>query len=117
MRPVYAIGVVLAMRVAASMALIAVLIATQAWIGRRSRALGVLFATGLALRVVLAGALFLISLFGWPLFRHLQLGGGFWLLAIDGRTYYDLASRAAQGIESIADVAPSPFYLRVLAIW
>jgi hypothetical protein len=97
--------------------LFALLAAASGWARNRSQTLGLLIATGLVVRMAAGAVLFLVSLYGWPLFRSLQLGGGFWSLAIDGRTYFDLASRAATGVGSIAADAPSPTYLRVLAMW
>lgn len=85
---------------------------------RRSPILGGLLAAGLILRAVLGAVLFLISYFRWPLFESMQLGGGFWTLALDGRWYFDAASQAViSGIGSVSDGSASPFYVRALAIW
>jgi hypothetical protein len=88
------------------------------WVGLRSAALARLFATGLIVRAVFGVALFFISFFGWPFFRSLQLGGGFWTLALDGRSYYEAAANAAvHSLASISDTFPSPMYMRTLAVW
>jgi hypothetical protein len=105
-------------RLLAALALTWLLVMTYRRIGRRSMLLARLFAAGLIIRSVVGVALFLISYFAWPLFRGLQLGGGFWTLGLDGRTYYEIASRATErGLGMITDSLPSPLYIRVLTVW
>jgi hypothetical protein len=94
------------------------LVMTYRWISRRSVLLAWLFAAGIIVRAAGGVALFLTSFFGWPWFRSLQMGAGFWTLALDGRMYYDIASNATlHGLSSILDSHPSALYLRVLALW
>src|SRR3954454_7832527 len=94
------------------------LVITYRWISRQSVILAWLFAAGVIGRAAGGVALFLISFFGWPWFRSLQMGGGFWTLALDGSVYYQIASNATlHGLSSILDSSPSPLYLRVLALW
>jgi len=102
----------------AAVAITWLVVLTYRWMARRSLILCRLFAAGVIVRAAGGIALFLISFFGWPLFRSLQMGGGFWTLALDSRLYYDIASNAAlHGLSSISDISPSPLYLRILAVW
>ena len=88
------------------------------WMRTRSASLAGIFAVGVVLRVVIAAALLSISIYGWPIRRSLQLGGGFWALAPDARTYFDLSSAAVdRGLRTISDLVPSPFYVRALTAW
>jgi len=99
-------------------ALVAILVLAYRWMRKRSRVFAAWFACGLIGRALLGGALFLISFWQLPIRPSLQLGGGFWALALDGRTYFDVAAHAAATtIRGITDDFPSPFYLRSLAIW
>jgi len=99
-------------------ALVAILVAAYRSMRRRSNVFAAWFACGLISRALLGGALFLISFWRLPIMPGLQLGGGFWALALDGRTYFDVAAHAAATtIRGITDDFPSPFYLRSLAVW
>jgi hypothetical protein len=99
-------------------ALVAILVSEYRWMRQRSRVFAVWFACGLIGRALIGAALFLISFWQLPIMPSLQLGGGFWALALDGRTYFDLAAHAAATtIRGITDDFPSPFYLRTLAVW
>lgn len=92
--------------------------ATYRWASGRSQRLATIFLWGIAIRVMLGGGLFLISALGVPVLKSLQMGSGFWTLAIDAKSYFDTAAAAAEGgLGIISDVAPSPTYLRVLAAW
>ena len=70
------VGMLLAVNVAAWSLVIA-----YRWISKRSVILAWLFAAGVIVRAAAGVALFLTSFFAWPLFRSLQLGGGFWTLS------------------------------------
>jgi hypothetical protein len=84
----------------------------------RSSVLGAIVAAGLLVRTVLGVALFAISFYGLPIFRSMQLGGGFWTLALDARTYFHLATAAtAAGLSSVQAGSPSPGYVRALTVW
>src|SRR4051794_9591605 len=99
-------------------ALVAILVSAYRWMRQRSRVFAVWFACGLIGRALIGAALFLISFWQLPIMPSLQLGGGFWALALDGRTYFDVAAHAAATtIRGITDDFPSPFYLRTLAVW
>jgi hypothetical protein len=105
-------------RVLASIVLLCAFLGEYWWMRRQSRFLAVLFAAGVTVRVTLGIALFGISLFGLPVLRSLQMGNGFWALAPDAKIYYDLAAHAVVlGLGTISDGGPSPFYVRVLALW
>jgi hypothetical protein len=105
-------------RIAAALAVTWSLVIGYRWLGRRSTLLARLFAVGIILRAAGGVALFFISFFGWPFFRSLQLGGGFWTLARDSQMYYAIASDAANhGLSLISDGLPSPLFLRTLAVW
>ncbi len=84
---------------------------------RRSAVIGSMVLAGLALRIVFGFALFWISLRHLPFMRSLQLGDGFWLLALDGRSYFDTARHAAMhGLATISPASASPAYTRLLAL-
>src|SRR3954452_22816595 len=103
---------------AAALALTWSFLTIYRWLRRQSTLLARLFAAGLILRAVGGVALFLISFFGWPFFRSLQMGGGFWTLALDSRTYYEIsANSVTHGLTSISGTFPSPLYMRTLAVW
>lgn len=88
------------------------------WTHSRSRTLAAILAFGIIGRAALGIGLFVVSAFGLPLLKSLQIGGGFWVLAIDAKSYFDAAAGAAQaGLATINDVSPSPTYLRVFAAW
>ena len=107
-----------ALHVVAWTALVGMLLWAYRWMRKRSRVFAAWFACGLIGRAVIGGALFLISFWQLPIMPGLQLGGGFWALALDGRTYFDVAAHAAAtSIRGITDDFPSPFYLRSLALW
>ena len=88
------------------------------WIQRQSPRLAAIFAAGILLRAVGGVLLFAISYLQWPILRSLQTGGGFWTLAIDAHWYFNEAAMAvSHGIGTISATAPSPAYLRALALW
>ena len=83
------------------------------WVYRRARArgpiLGTILAIGIIMRAALGAALFVISYYKLPFLTSMQLGGGFWTLALDARGYFHMAaSAAALGISSIPDGSASP---------
>jgi len=94
------------------------LLAAYRWARQRSTTLAAIFAIGVIGRAALAIFLFAVSDFALPLLRPLQLGRGFWLLALDAEFYYDAAAAAARaGVGTINDVSASPAYVRTLATW
>jgi hypothetical protein len=82
---------------------------------------GVLIGAGLAIRALMAQAIFWISYLHLPIARSLQDGDGFWTLAIDGRVYFGEANRLlAHGWTAVALVdktLPSPAFLQILAVF
>jgi hypothetical protein len=106
------------LNVAGNAAAILVVLLLLRWIRQRSAPLSRLVAFGVVIRVVLGITLVAISYFQAPVLASMQLGEGFWAFALDGRSYYDLAANAVDhGIGSILGTFPSPFFLRVLAVW
>lgn len=84
----------------------------------RSRLLSVIFVLGLVVRAAVAASLLAISVFELPVLKELQLGDGFWALAVDARYYFSAAERAAEvGLASIPAGSPSPLYVATLALW
>ena len=81
--------------------------------------LGVILALGILGRLVIGLALFGISYLELPVASSLQAGGGFWLIAVDANRYYvDAVAAIQQGVlNANYDASPSPFFVRVLAIW
>jgi hypothetical protein len=87
------------------------------WIWDRSPLIGTLVLVGVLARATAGAALFWISLRHLPVLPNLQLGNGFWVLALDGVSYYNSASTAAgQGLSTISAYSPSPAYVRLLAV-
>jgi hypothetical protein len=83
-----------------------------------SRILGAVVATGILLRAVAGAALFWVSYLDLPFLSHLHDGDGFWQLAPDARSYFDVAATAVdRGLSSISSTSASPAYTRVLAVW
>ncbi len=103
----------------AAAAIILVLLAlTCRWIWRTSRPLGYIVAAGMAVRLAAATALFWTSYLQLPLLSSMQLGGGFWRMALDAPGYHLGGLFAAEGtLESIAEGSPSPAYVQALALW
>ncbi|HUR35329.1 MAG TPA: hypothetical protein VM032_16105 [Vicinamibacterales bacterium] len=88
------------------------------WISRLSRAAGIVVAAGFAVRLVIASALFWISYLRLPVLSSLQVGNGFWNIAIDATEYYQWSLYGAElGLHTITAGAPSPAYLELLAVW
>jgi hypothetical protein len=88
------------------------------WIWRIERRLGLLVAAGLAIRLILASVLFWVSYLSLPPLASLQLGGGFWKMALDAQEYYALGLHAVeQGIFSVPLVVPSRTYVLALGAW
>jgi hypothetical protein len=87
------------------------------WSWTQSQPIGVLVLVGVMLRAILGLGLYWISLRHLPIMRSLQLGDGFWTLALDGRTYYDSARLASEhGLATISPTSPSPVYVELLAL-
>ncbi len=88
------------------------------WIWRTSRPLGVIVAAGLMVRIVAAMALFWLSYLRLPALSSLQLGGGFWRMALDSPQYYINGIIGAEGaLASIPEGSPSLAYVQALALW
>jgi hypothetical protein len=88
------------------------------WTRTKSPILGAILAVGIIVRAALGSLLFAISYFELPFLAGLQLGGGFWTLALDARTYFFAAASAVDsGISTIRDGSASPVYVRLLALW
>jgi hypothetical protein len=88
------------------------------YIRSRMPILAAVFVAGFVVRAILGVALFLISYFRAPFLVNMQLGGGFWTLALDARGYFHAAASATiLGISTIPAGSPSPTYVRTLALW
>lgn len=99
--------------------LIVVLLALACrWIWQTSRPLGIIVAAGLAMRLAAATALFWTSYLHLPLLSSLQLGSGFWRMALDAPGYHVSSTIAAEtSLASLPDGTPSPAYVQALALW
>src|SRR5688572_5048467 len=103
---------VLAWRVLSLVAALYAIVAACRWIYRVSPVAGAIVAAGMAGRIVLGFCLFTISYLELPVFSSLQLGEGFWILALDARTYFNQAALAAEvGLHTISDGSASPTYV------
>lgn len=82
---------------------------------------GLLIGAGVAIRALIAQAMFWISYLHLPIARSLQDGDGFWTLAVDGRAYFGYANQLlAHGWTAVALVdktLPSPAFLQILAVF
>lgn len=82
---------------------------------------GLLIGAGVAIRALIAQAMFWISYLHLPIARSLQDGDGFWTLAVDGRAYFGHANELlAHGWTAVAFVdktLPSPAFLQILAVF
>lgn len=88
------------------------------WIWRTSRPLGLIVAAGLTVRIAAATALFWASYLHLPALSSLQLGGGFWRMALDAPGYHLSGLFAAEGdLAAIPEGGPSPAYVQALALW
>jgi hypothetical protein len=85
--------------------------ATAAW-----PPFGYALAFGILIRLWAGLALYVISFWNLPILRSLQLGDGFWFLALDARTYFFGAAQAAGGAP-IPPGSPSPSFVGALAWW
>src|SRR5438067_13870025 len=89
------------------------LVAACRWIRRRSPLCARLVVAGLLLRAMVMLTLFWTSYLNLPLFRQQHSGDGFWKLAVDAITYYDLAFTAAHyGFDTVARGGPSPAFVK-----
>src|SRR5258706_10992924 len=82
---------------------------------------GVLIGAGLAIRALIAQAMFWISYLHLPIARSLQDGDGFWTLAVDGRVYFgkanDLLAHGWTAVTLVDKTLPSPAFLQILAVF
>jgi hypothetical protein len=82
---------------------------------------GLLIGAGMAIRALIAQAMFWISYLHLPIARSLQDGDGFWNLAIDGRAYFvyatDLLAHGWTAVAFVDKTLPSPAFLQVLAVF
>jgi hypothetical protein len=93
-------------------------LALYRWISAKSKWLGLMVAAGVLLRLIGGVTAFAISYFDAPFMRSLHTGGGFWVLALDARFYYNIVSKAAAGSPfSITSDSSSPGYTIALALW
>ena len=107
-----------ALHVASSVLVIAMLIRVCLWIGSRSRILGLIVWSGVALRLAAGLGLFMISYTDSAFLRGVHTGDGFWSLAPDARVYYDHAARVgASGWSAVSGGDPSPLFSRALGYW
>ena len=86
------------------------------WASRLYSPLGVIVGLGLILRAWSSLGLFAISYLDLPFLSSLHSGDGFWHLALDARTYYDLSSAVGFGAV-MPPGAPSPAFIGALAVW
>jgi hypothetical protein len=113
-----AVWILLVGRVGLYIALVWFLLWAFRWTRARSPIMGTILAVGIIVRAVLGSVLFAISYFDLPFMATLQLGGGFWTLALDARSYFHAAASAVDlGISTIPDSSASPIYVRLLAVW
>jgi hypothetical protein len=111
-------ALLLASRVAMYLGLIYLVLLVLRLARARNPLLGLLLALGIVVRAALGSLLFAISYFRLPFLTGLQLGGGFWTLALDARSYFDAAVSAAHlGLSTINSGSASPTYVRLLAVW
>ena len=103
----------------AATAILVFIVALYRWVRRQSAAVGLVFATAIILRAVAGAALFWVSYLQLPVAASLQLGGGFWVLALDASGYYQLAAIAvdAGSFYSLDHAVPSPAFVNALAVW
>jgi hypothetical protein len=78
--------------------------------------LGYVLAFGILIRLWAGLALYVISFWNLPILRSLQLGDGFWFLALDARAYFISAAQAAGG-RPIPPGSPSPSFVEALGWW
>jgi hypothetical protein len=71
---------------------------------------------GILIRLWAGLALYVISFWNLPILRSLQMGDGFWFLALDARAYFITAAQAAGGAP-IPPGSPSPTFLEALGWW
>ena len=94
------------------------LIGLSRWIQRTDAIAGRIVSVGIVARLYAGLILFWISYLQLPVLSHLQLSRGFWVLSLDGLTYYVLGAVAVEeGFHTIAAGSPSPGFVRVLATW
>jgi hypothetical protein len=101
----------------ASGLLVILLAAVIRSIARIAKPLGAIVAVGFGLRLVAALGLFWISYLQLPVLSSLQLGRGFWRMALDAFVYYDIALYAAEGGRFVPPDAASKAYVDLLALW
>lgn len=87
------------------------------WIRKQDAVAAVLVAGGVVVRGLLGSALFWISYLQLPVLSPLHSGDGFWRLAPDARSYFQMAAAATIGADPIPSSVPSPTFVRVLAGW
>jgi hypothetical protein len=88
------------------------------WLSLVSPRLSRVVACGVAMRVGFGLVGFWISYLHAPLLSRLQLGGGFWTLALDAQAYHAVALHGAEdGLSTISPFTSSPAYVRALAAW
>ena len=102
----------------AATAIASLLIAYIAWLWRQSRVLAAIAGGTIALQATAAIAAFEISSRGWPVFRALQIGHGFWAFALDSPSYYCLATDRIPALcRDVSGIDGSWFFIGVLKCW
>ncbi len=87
------------------------------WSWGRSPLIGLLTLLGVLARIVAGAALVWISVRHLPILPNLQIGNGFWVLALDGVSYYNAAQTAVErGLSTISSASASPAYVRLLTL-
>src|SRR5262245_12073351 len=99
--------------------IVAAMVSLAVWFTwRRARPLGFILLAGLFIRAVSGFSLFWISARHFAILPDLQLGDGFWVLALDARGYFNAARVAAlEGLSTISDASASPLYVKTLALF
>lgn len=103
----------------AALTVAAGVLAAYRWIRNRSSPLGLLVGVAILLRVGAGLALFWTSYLALPVAPSLQVGGGFWQIALDAAGYYEMAAGAVEAgtLYPLDHSVPAPLYVDALALW
>lgn len=103
----------------AAVAVGALVLAAYRHVRTRSAAIGWILAAGIVARAVAGVTLFWASYLGLPLGRSMQLGRGFWQVAIDATGYYDAATGALESgrLLPLDHAVAAPFFVDTFAVW
>jgi len=102
-----------------SLVLGGLLLASYRWIRRQSAALGIIVGIAIVTRLAIGLAMFWVSYLALPFARSLQVGGGFWQVALDATGYYQMSAHAAEigTLYPLDHAIPSPVFVNTLALW